>query len=251
MPATIGRLLIDPGGVSTVISLTGPAGGTLTTYTASNGDTAHSFPETITTITTYYFTAPTVCTVSAKVNGVETANDNGGTLNITIARGSGQAIAIGYSDSEMATALSGLGSVATDLTIADGKNVVLGTGTGTKIGTAVGQKLAFYNATPVVQAATYTQTNSTASRTVANATSAAVTKTAVAPVTTGAGLTAFGYTQSQADAISLAVATLVTTDIPAIIADNTALRTDVATLRGLINSLINDSGAPLGVGIHA
>jgi hypothetical protein len=39
------------------------------------------------------------------------------------------------------------------LTIADAGNIVLATGTGTKIGTATGQKLAFYNATPVVQQA--------------------------------------------------------------------------------------------------
>jgi hypothetical protein len=39
------------------------------------------------------------------------------------------------------------------LTIADTGNIVLATGTGTKIGTATGQKLAFYNATPVAQQA--------------------------------------------------------------------------------------------------
>jgi hypothetical protein len=39
------------------------------------------------------------------------------------------------------------------LTIADAGNIALATGTGTKIGTATGQKLAFYNATPVVQQA--------------------------------------------------------------------------------------------------
>lgn len=39
------------------------------------------------------------------------------------------------------------------LTIADTGNIVLATGTGTKIGTATGQKLGFYNATPVVQQA--------------------------------------------------------------------------------------------------
>jgi hypothetical protein len=40
------------------------------------------------------------------------------------------------------------------LTIADAGNIVLATGTGTKIGTATGQKLAFYNSTPVVQHST-------------------------------------------------------------------------------------------------
>lgn len=37
------------------------------------------------------------------------------------------------------------------LTLNDGSNIAVGTGTGTKIGTAASQKLGFYNATPVVQ----------------------------------------------------------------------------------------------------
>jgi hypothetical protein len=44
------------------------------------------------------------------------------------------------------------------LTIADAGNIVLATGTGTKIGTATGQKLAFYNATPVAQHSTTGET---------------------------------------------------------------------------------------------
>jgi hypothetical protein len=39
------------------------------------------------------------------------------------------------------------------VTIADAQNIILNTITGTKIGTAVGQKLGFWNATPVVQQA--------------------------------------------------------------------------------------------------
>ena len=35
--------------------------------------------------------------------------------------------------------------------ILDGRNLQLGTGTGTKIGTATTQKLAFYNSTPISQ----------------------------------------------------------------------------------------------------
>ena len=40
------------------------------------------------------------------------------------------------------------------LTIADAGNILLGTGTGTKIGTATSQKLGFYNAAPVAQYST-------------------------------------------------------------------------------------------------
>lgn len=51
----------------------------------------------------------------------------------------------------------GLGTADTPtfggLTIADAGNIVLNTTTGTKIGTATGQKLGFYNATPVIQQA--------------------------------------------------------------------------------------------------
>jgi hypothetical protein len=51
--------------------------------------------------------------------------------------------------------LSG-GTITGDVTIAD-VNVVLGTTTGTKIGTAASQKLAFFNATPIVQPAAAAQ----------------------------------------------------------------------------------------------
>lgn len=87
---------------------------------------------------------------------------------------------------------------------------------------------------------TYTQTYSTAARTVSNITASAVTLTSVAPVTTGAGLTAYGYTQSQANAISLAVAALVTTDIPAIITENAQLAADHLMLQKVVTALIDD-----------
>ena len=43
--------------------------------------------------------------------------------------------------------------LSADLTFADGVDIVVNTSTGTKIGTATGQKIALHNATPVVQAA--------------------------------------------------------------------------------------------------
>jgi hypothetical protein len=57
-----------------------------------------------------------------------------------------------------------------DLTMADAKNIILATGTGTKIGTAAGaggQKLSFWNKTPIVQpttaitGASFSQVNTT------------------------------------------------------------------------------------------
>jgi len=58
-----------------------------------------------------------------------------------------------------------------DNAITEGVNLILGTTTGTKIGTATSQKLGFYNATPIVQPSAYTTSNVTTDRTYdANAT---------------------------------------------------------------------------------
>lgn len=56
--------------------------------------------------------------------------------------------------SEGINAGSGSGTIflQNNVTIANAKNLAFGTGTGTKIGTAASQKLAFYGATPIVQA---------------------------------------------------------------------------------------------------
>jgi len=43
---------------------------------------------------------------------------------------------------------------ATTMTFSDAKNIVFNATTGTKIGTATSQKLAFWNATPIVQPTT-------------------------------------------------------------------------------------------------
>jgi len=53
------------------------------------------------------------------------------------------------------------------LTLKDAFNIAVNATTGTKIGTATSQKLGFFNATPVVQPSAYTQTYSTADKTLA------------------------------------------------------------------------------------
>ena len=68
-----------------------------------------------------------------------------------------------------------------NVTLADGSNIIVNTTTGTKIGTAVGQKIGFWNATPIVQRASDSQ--------------AAVVGTAAT------NSTPYGYSQAQADAI--------------------------------------------------
>lgn len=66
-------------------------------------------------------------------------------------------------------------SFSDDLTLADAADLVLGSTTGTKIGTATTQKLGFYNATPIVQPTGITQTFATADGTHAARTATAVT----------------------------------------------------------------------------
>jgi hypothetical protein len=56
-------------------------------------------------------------------------------------------LASGVSPLDLGTGALGSGTH----TFTEGANIVFGTATGTKIGTATTQKLAFYNATPVVQ----------------------------------------------------------------------------------------------------
>lgn len=96
----------------------------------------------------------------------------------------------------------------------------LGTlGSGMKVQSASGL-LGFFNATPVARTAGYTQTYSTASRTMPNLTSAAV-------ATTGAtAVTPFGYTTAaQADAIVTAI---------------NAIRADVDNTRKVVNQILDD-----------
>ena len=47
--------------------------------------------------------------------------------------------------------VTGILTAGGGITMADGKNIIVNTTTGTKIGTATGQKIGFWNATPVVQ----------------------------------------------------------------------------------------------------
>ena len=86
-------------------------------------------------------------------------------------------------------------------------------------GAHTGTTLGFYSVTPTTRPAAYTQTFSTASRTVPNATAAAVDATAATNVTP------FGYTAAQADGIIAAV---------------NALRTDVDAVRQVVTAVIDD-----------
>jgi hypothetical protein len=110
-------------------------------------------------------------------------------------------------------------------TMDDGANIALNTTTGTKLGTAVGQKLGFWNATPIVQPAAAGQ--------------GAVTATVGSAVATNSATnsTPFGYvSDTQADAI--------VTNVNALRVDVLALNTLVGALRtALVNAGIAKGGA--------
>jgi hypothetical protein len=92
-------------------------------------------------------------------------------------------------------------------------------------------QLGFYGTVPVAQAAAYTKTYSTASRTIPNATFTNLVTTAATNVAP------YGFsTAAQADAIATKV---------------NALAADVLILKQLIVSLVNDSSSTLGVGLNA
>lgn len=113
-----------------------------------------------------------------------------------------------------------------DVTLADAKNVVFNATTGTKLGTATTQKLAFYNATPVVRPSAYTQTYTTAAKTVPNA-------TAVNPPAGGTGTAAGGYDTAANRNLMITSLTNVIADVDALRKVVTALIDDLQAL-GLI-----------------
>jgi hypothetical protein len=122
----------------------------------------------------------------------------------------------------------GATSAVLDLT-QGGINIATDTTTGTKIGTATNQKLGHYGATPVVQPSAYTQTYSTADKTHANFTSADLT--GITSSTTGSALAepSATYTQSEMQQ-----------NFRRIQDQFVALRADVADLKQLVNSVIDD-----------
>lgn len=103
-----------------------------------------------------------------------------------------------------------------DTTLVDGTDFVLGSTTGTKIGTATTQKLGFFNATPVVQPVGANQ-----------AALGAVTTEGSNTGIAGAGLSLIGNTTSVDQAANL-------------MNDLAALREDIAAAFTLINQLRAD-----------
>lgn len=130
----------------------------------------------------------------------------------------------------------------------DAGTIATDTTTGLKIGTATNQKIAFFNSTPVVKQATFTQTYSTASTTVANLTSATLTDSSGGTAdTTVQALPDPADAPADADALR---EDLVANLIPALrnnIADLTAqvnaLRADLENAKQVQNALIDSNQA--------
>ena len=123
-----------------------------------------------------------------------------------------------------------------DVTVGEGKNIVLGTTTGTKIGTSTTQKLGFFNSAPVVKGTAFTQTYNTASHTVAALTGIGVTNSSGGSGSTvsDAGIV---YSQSQTNINNFALAdqlNKLTADHAVLIKAFTALVDDLQAL-GLIS----------------
>lgn len=112
--------------------------------------------------------------------------------------------------------VSGAVTFSDDITIADAQNVIVNATTGTKIGTAVSQKIGFWNVTPVIQQASALQGAVGAVTTVGSNTG-----------TAGAGLSLIGDTTSVNQAAAL-------------MNDLVALQEDIAAVQVLVNRLRAD-----------
>jgi len=107
------------------------------------------------------------------------------------------------------------------LTMGDADDIVVNTTTGTKIGTAVGQKIGFWNATPVVQPAAAGQAAAAAQTqdSVTDSTGGSASTT-LAAITAGAA-----YAQADMEAVKDAIASIA--------AQLAKIKTDVANIKTL------------------
>lgn len=104
-----------------------------------------------------------------ETNTAESGSNAGSNLDIRARDDAGADIgaALTITRSSMAASFAGVVTVANGMSITDAKNVAIGTGTGTKFGTSTTAKIGFWNATPIVRPAAYTQTYSNADKTLA------------------------------------------------------------------------------------
>jgi hypothetical protein len=121
-----------------------------------------------------------------------------------------------------------LTAVFAGATLVDATDLVIGTGTGSKLGQS-GSKLGFFGVTPVARPSAYTQTYATADKTHANPTS--VNLTGIASSSTGSALAepSVSYTQAEMQQ-----------NFRRIQDQHNALVTDLADVKQIVNSVIDD-----------
>lgn len=124
------------------------------------------------------------------------------------------------------------GSFFTGITMADASDIVINTGTGTKIGTATNQLIGIWNATPVARPGAYTQTYSTADKTHAALTSATLTDST--------GGTANTTVSAVAAGTDLTTNATINDNFADVTAQINALRVDLEDIKQLVNSVIDD-----------
>lgn len=121
--------------------------------------------------------------------------------------------------------------VADGVDINDGKDITIGSTTGTKIGQST-SKIGHFGVTPVVQPAAYTQTYSTAARTNPNATAATLTDNSGGSADTT--IAVIGATYSQ---------TTIANNFADVVAMINKLTADHLASKKLLNALIDDAQA--------
>jgi hypothetical protein len=133
---------------------------------------------TITTLTATSFTGDVTLSDVNLVLGTATGTKIGTSTLQKLAFWNSTPIVQPVNTTDLYTVLVNTGLIATggtppfsppgNVTMADAKNVILNTTTGTKIGTTTLQKLSFFNATPVVQPVANTDTTTGAAGSVTN-----------------------------------------------------------------------------------
>lgn len=146
-----GMYVVDTANTETALTVGDSFGTYFSAKKTGNNDSNTSFVLAIAPAGSN-LTTMTLRAVSGQTKNIFAAVDSGGTTRFQIGSGGnlllhGQQITVQDSSSVDKIILS----PTNGLQIMDGVNVVLATTTGTKIGTSTTQKLAFFNATPIVQ----------------------------------------------------------------------------------------------------
>src|SRR5437763_944471 len=121
MPNTIGRVKVDPGGLSVVVDITGASGVKPALYTTENGSSLHTMPQTISSPTSYYFVQRGTYSLSALYNGQEIASPGGTTAPFEVRSDTNIVLGVALDLAELPAAL---GAAKAELGYAENTNDV-------------------------------------------------------------------------------------------------------------------------------